>query len=221
MKGPNRRLNGNVFAMVKHDIAAEYPDIRVVMENGVAFARGSFPITDGTDLIDRFLIEIQFSGDYPDSVPVVREIGGRIPWHEDRHTNRSGEACPIIPEEWLLRPERTSILEFLKGPVRNFFIGQVLVEQGKPWPFGERSHGKRGLLEFYGELIGTTEEAVVRHYLDYLSKETVKGHWECPCGSKKRLRNCHLETLKGMRQKIAPWVASRALRRLDLPALST
>ena len=55
----------------------------------------------------------------------------------------TGEACPIVPEEWLVGPGRDSIAKFLNGPVRNFFIGQILVENGHPWPFGERQHGVR------------------------------------------------------------------------------
>lgn len=214
MKGKWYNVNAGLFTKVKHDIQAAYPDLRVILEEGTVFAKGSFPVTDDGETLDRFLIEIRFPDDYPESTPILREIGGRIPWHEDRHTNRNGDACPIVPEEWLIRLDRDSILQFLEGPVRNFFIGQLLVEQGKPWPFGERPHGVPGLLQSYGELIGTTDKATVRRYLDYLCKTTVKGHWECPCGSKKHLRNCHQDTLTSLRQKITPEVARQALIRL-------
>ena len=50
-----------------------------------------------------------------------------------------------------------SIRSFLSGPVRKFFIGQSLVEQGKPWAFGERDHGIKGLYQAYGELIGNSD----------------------------------------------------------------
>jgi hypothetical protein len=102
----------------------------------------------------------------------------------------------------------------LIGLLFGFWVSQLLVEQGKLWPFGERPHGVPGLLESYGELIGTTDARSLLRYLDYLSKETVKGHWECPCGSKKRLRDCHLEVLKSLRQRISPAIAKKALNRL-------
>jgi hypothetical protein len=206
-------LNPRLLATVKKDIDGEYPDLRVVIEGGTVFARGSFPVMDGTDILDRFLIEVEFPRDYPASIPILREIDGRIPWNGNRHTNRDGTACPIVPEEWLIRQDRDSILAFLGAPVRNFFLGQILIEVGKRWPFGERPHGDAGLIESYGELVGTTDPVAVRRYLDCLSKETVKGHWECPCGSKKRLRNCHLETIRTLRQNIAPSIARNALAR--------
>lgn len=214
MKRSWYRVNTSLFEKAKQDIEAEYPDLRVFVERDIVFARGSFPVKDGADVLDRFLIEIEFPQDFPDSIPILREIGGRIPWHVDRHTNVNGESCPIVPEEWLVQPERDSILEFLGGPVRNFFIGQLSVEQGNPWPFGERPHGIPGILEAYRELIGTSDDGTVRRYLDYLSRENVKGHWECPCGSKNRLRNCHLDTLKALRERIPPRLAKRTLDRL-------
>ena len=202
------------LAALQRDIESKYPDIRVIEKNGGLVARGSFPIADDDGIIDRFLIELEIPNNYQDSVPVLREIGGRIPWHADRHTNHDGIACPIVPEEWLLRADQNSIMNFLEGPVRNFFIGQILVEQGKDWPFGERDHGKAGLIQSYGELIGVSDEFTVRRYLDCLSRTTLKGHWDCPCGSTKRLRHCHLETLKALRQTIPPRIARQALMRL-------
>jgi hypothetical protein len=214
MSVPRHRSRAALFAALKRDIENAYPDIRVVVEHGTIIAAGSFPIADGDGILDRFLIELQFPDDYPDSVPILREIGGRIPWHEDRHTNRDGVACPIVPEEWLVRPDRDSIVQFLEGPVRNFFVGQILAEQGRAWPFGEREHGKRGLVQSYGELVGTADEAALVRYLDCLSHDRLKGHWDCPCGSKKRLRNCHFEVLTTLHQKLPPWIAKRALNRL-------
>jgi hypothetical protein len=185
------------------------------MELSAVHIRGSFPVLDDSEILDRFQIDIVFPCNFPDSTPVLRETGGRIPWNADRHVNQAnGEACPIVPEEWLLWPEHESILAFLDGPVRNFFLGQILVEAGCPWPFGERTHGVPGLFEAYGEMVGASDRKTILRYLDCLSKENPKGHLECPCGSRKRLRNCHWDHLKVLHEKIPPLVARSALERL-------
>ncbi|HEY1757850.1 MAG TPA: hypothetical protein VGG72_20945 [Bryobacteraceae bacterium] len=215
MKRPWHERAPKLWAKVKQDLTAAYPELHDMIDNGTAFIRGSFPVKDGADILDRFHIEIEIPGDFPDFIPILREIGGRLPWHPDRHINReNGEACPIVPEEWLLQPSHDSILAFLDGPVRNFFLGQILVEAGKPWPFGERTHGVPGLIDAYGEIIGTSDEPTVRRYLDCLARETLKGHWNCPCGSGARLRNCHLEAVKKLREKIPPRVAKQAINRI-------
>jgi len=216
MKAPWYERNTPLLEATRTELTTQYSDLRVVIEHGTFHIRGSFPVMDGAEVMDRFLIEIKFPFDYPESIPVLREVGGRIPWHEDRHViPGNGEACPIIPEEWLIRPDYDSVLAFLNGPVRNFFLGQILVESGQPWPFGERSHGLPGLIEAYGEVLGTSDEHTLRRYLDCLSREALKGHWECPCGSTKRLRDCHLNEVKSLRERILPRVAQQAINRLD------
>jgi len=209
--------NPELFAKTKQEIEANYPELRLVIADDTVFLRGSFTIEEDGETLDRYLVEIQFPDDYADSIPILREVGGRIPWTADRHVSNNplpGEACIIVPEEWLLRPDKDSIRSFLSGPVRNFFIGQNLVEQGKPWPFGERDHGIKGLYQAYGELIGVSDPETVRRYLDLLSRDPIKRHWDCPCGNGKRLRDCHLELIRELQKKIPSSIAQRALNRL-------
>jgi hypothetical protein len=216
MIAPWHERNPVVLKAMKAELATHYPDLRVIVERGIVHIRGSFPVIDDAEVLDRFLIEVTLATDYPDSVPVLKEVGGRVPWHEDRHViPGNGEACLIVPEEWIIQPNHDSILAFLIGPVRNFFLGQILVESGNPWPFGERSHGLPGLIEAYGEILGTSDGHTLRRYLDCLSREALKGHWECPCGSTKRLRDCHLNKVKSLRMIILPRVAQQAVNRLD------
>jgi hypothetical protein len=215
MKKPWHRGNSHLLARLEEDLQEPYPDLRVVVENECVHLRGSFPIVSDGAVLARYQIDVSIPKDFPDTVPTLRETGGRIPWVADRHVNRSGEACPVVPEEWLLGPKRDSILCFLNGPVRDFFLAQSLVEAGQPWPFAWREHGVDGLYKAYGEFLGTTDRAVIRHYLEYLSKETIKGHWECPCGSGNKLRNCHLNEVHMLKAKIPASVAKQALRRLN------
>lgn len=215
MKKPWHERNTGLFCAMENELPAKYPDLRMMLEQDAVHIRGSFPVMDDAEVLDRFQIDIALPPDFPDSTPVLREVGGRIPWDADRHVNKgNGEACPIVPEEWLMWPEHESIVAFLDGPVRNFFLGQVLVEAGCPWPFGERTHGVPGLFEAYGEMVGTSDRKTILRYLDCLSREHMKGHLDCPCGSGKRLRSCHWDDLRVLRDKIPPLVARSALERL-------
>ena len=109
-----------------------------------------------------------------------------------------------------------SLIEYLDGPVRNFFLSQIIFESSGTWRFGQWKHGKDGLLEAYGELLGVTGEVPVRAFLDYLArKNPPKGHWPCPCGSAKRLRDCHSRSVTQLRERIPTRIAASALKRLD------
>ena len=198
-------------------LAETQPGMRVqVDETGLLFVVGSYGIPGVDPAHARYAIQILIPQDYPDDVPKVCEVGGRIPRSPERHVNDDGTACLMVPEEWLALSEDTSFSAFMAGPVRNFFIGQSLVELGQPWPHGERSHGKAGVLEAFSELFGVNEESAMHCYLTYLQKPTIKGHWPCPCGSGEPLRRCHLEQIRGLQIKISPKLATRMTVRLGL-----
>lgn len=159
---------------------------------------------------------MKFPEDFPYRAPTVRETAGRIPLTLDRHViPKTGDCCIQVPDEWFLIDDSKSIVNFLNGPVRNYFLGQSLVETGEPWPFGERSHGVKGIYESYADILGISDPGEIRRYIAYLSKSVVKRHWDCPCGSGKRLRNCHLAQLRSLQSKVSSRFAQSALSRLD------
>jgi hypothetical protein len=213
--GPKRRIEPIQArrARFEAEIQERYPDLRVLIEKGQILLRGSYPVADDGEVLDRYLVEITLPSEFPDAVPVVREISGRIPALADRHVYRNGTLCVLVPEDWLLH-ERRTLLSFLDGPLRNFFIGESLVARGHPRPFGERSHGLRGLFEAYGEIVGSADPLTIRRYLECLAKRQIKGHWDCPCGSGLRVRKCHRDQLRHLRERMPRSVAQSALERL-------
>lgn len=201
------------FAKLEGTLQQRYPDLRLVFRDEKPLFVGSFPIAHGGEEIDRFSIEISFP-DGIDGIPVVREIGGRIPRDSSHHVNQpSGDLCTDVPELILLRGY--TFLDFLDGPLRNFFLSQIVTAGGKPWPMGQWNHGKPGLLEAYGELLGVSGEGQIRRFLDYVSRKEVKGHWPCPCGNGQRLRNCHHQQIRDLRSRIPHKIARLALTRLN------
>jgi hypothetical protein len=195
-------------------LAEPYPELIAFSRDGILTVKGTFPIVYENQVLDRFLIELTIPKDFPDSIPTIRETAGRIPRTLDRHMNAKGEACPLVPEEWLLLPrQERNIISFLEGPVRNFFLFQALKERGQSWPWGERPHGRAGLLQSYSEMLGVNED-LVPGYLYCLSRRELKGHLDCPCGIGRKLRRCHSEQVRALREKIPIELAKSAEARL-------
>jgi hypothetical protein len=166
--------------------------------------------------IDRYTIEVELLPDYPKSIPLVREVDGRIPRIASRHINADGTACLFVPDErWRHYPESASIVDFIGGPVHQFFLGQSYFEITGQWLFGQRSHGIVGLLEYYAEILETKKFKVIYNFISYLSKPQIKGHWPCYCQSGKRLRNCHLKKVFEYRSKISIETAHDSLGKLE------
>ena len=198
---------------IESALKAEQTDLYVVERDGVLFLNGAFVVRDANGELDRFAVRITFPDDYPDSLPVIEEVGGRIPRIADRHINPNGSACLLVPEEWLAAKDQ-SFRAFLRGPMHSFFVGQSLAEMGKPWPFGERPHGLAGVVESYEEILGVRGIDQVRSFLTMLVKECIKGHWPCPCASGLRLRKCHGHVLRELSERVTPPIAEKMLQRL-------
>jgi hypothetical protein len=204
---------------VQLEIASRFPDLTVTCNGSKLHIRGAFPVLFEEAVLDRYQIEIDWV-ESDTEVPVLSETGGRIPWIADRHMSLGGKACLFVPEEWLLkrRDERT-ISHYLDGPVHNYFLWQSLFERGESPPWGERSHNVPGLIEAYGDMLDIRGEAAIRRSLVYLSRERLKGHWMCPCGSQRRMRDCHLEKFRKLKSKIPSRLAKLALKRLRNPTV--
>jgi hypothetical protein len=199
---------------IEAELASNHPGLRLVEDDSTMVARGTYAIPGVDPSNGRFFIEIRFPSDYPGGVPVAVETGGRIPRIVDRHINTDGTACLMVPEEWQVVAEDTSFKGFMDGPVKNFFIGQSLVELGQPWPHGERSHGSEGIVEAFSDLLGVQNRQEILAYLDYLQHRVVKGHWPCPCRSGQPIRRCHLDKVRALQTKITPDIARRMITRL-------
>lgn len=199
---------------LRQELDTIYPDLGVIIDEGHVHVRGSYAIVHEGKELDRFQVDITWPATESEA-PIFREVGGRIPRHDDRHVQADGSACVGVPEEWLLRPKPEQTLrKYLEEPVRDFLIWQALVEKGEPAPWDGRSHGMRGLEESYSEMLGIRDPNAIPRYLELLILKKVKGHLSCPCGSGMRLRDCHRQHVLDLRERIPRSVAKSALDRL-------
>ena len=197
-------------------ISSAYPNLCITFEGHEVIWRGQFPIYDDQSvMIDAFEIEMRVPPDYPNQLPSISETAERIPRTLDRHIiSSTGCACLFAPEERFLHVKSKSLLEFLDGPVRSFFYGQLFIELKQPWPFGERKHGYAGIAESYLDLFETDRLEIVIRWLELLGRNTVRKSEPCPCGSNIALGDCHANRFYYLRSVIPKDVARK--RRMQL-----
>lgn len=209
-----------LYQSVQAQLQAEFRTLRLSTEDQVAIVRGALPITgdDGTEL-DRFQIEIQLPYDFPNAVPTVKETAGKITRIPDRHVNDDGTACLFVRDQtreyW---NAGTTIVDFIKGPVYQFFLGQIYFAEHGRWPFGQRAHGAEGIAQFYFDELGTTSLWTVAAFLSYLAAPSLDMKQLCYCGGNKKLKHCHLGRLLSLRAKIPRDVAIDSLKQIRLLA---
>jgi hypothetical protein len=200
------------FVALETTLRARYPTLHAFVEDGTVTVRGTYPLLDAGMEFDRYGVAIKLPEHYPHGLPEVFETQGRIPRVLDRHVFPSGALCLGVREElWLALGGNFSIESLLEGPIRGFFIGNSLVEEGEQWPDGDRSHGVPGILEFYAGYLGEKDPFALVDFLRAPIKEKVRGHWKCPCGSGAIIRNCHKEAVQALRNVPKEVIAQSAL----------
>lgn len=168
---------------------------------------------------DKYEIEMELLPDFPNSLPLVREVGGRIQQIVDKynikdicdlHVNKNKDnaicLCPK-PAEKVRYPDKVDIIHFINNLVVPFFYGLSYYERYGKWPWNEYSHGDLGTFEFYTESKNVNSVSLAKSCYDSLSeqgkklvmiKKRIKGHWPCICGSKEKFRKCHKLALEGI-----------------------
>jgi len=212
MTKPWHRRDPAYFERERKQVEQNYPDLRFRIAGEQVLVEGEFPLIVEGKVRDRYQVEITLAKDHSKSLPVVREPGGRIPRSPDRHMNADGTACVLLADErWKSWPVGAPLLQFLSGPLHDYFVCQSVVEAGDPWPMPQLPHGAAGVRLYYREILGTEDEGVMVGYLSCLAAAQLKGHWDCPCRSGKRLRDCHLKAVLDLREKISPEDALKSL----------
>ncbi len=210
--------NPEMVEEIRAGLRRGYPNLHLFLEpDHSSEVRGTYPVLSPVGrVLDRYQVSIQLPVGFPRSLPVVRETGGRIPWKPDYHVNANGTACVLLPDDrWRCFPETAPFVQFLDGPVHDYFLGQSLVAVGEDWPFGQWSHGRKGIAEYYRWLFDADDPSTVVGFLKILAKLNLKQHLPCPCGSGQKIRKCCRARIGDLRSKIHPTVARKALRNLQ------
>jgi len=203
-------------ARIRQELAGTHPDLQVEVRGGAIRLVGPFRLCEDGAEIDRFQIEIVLSRRHPREVPKVYEVGGRVPKTADRHVYLEGHACLFVSgERWRHWPPGAGLAAFLDGPVRSYFVGQAYFELMGAWPFGQRSHGREGILESYAEMLRVTDPSTIVRYLMALARRKLRPRSPCPCGNGRPIHSCHMKKLGDLRGKITFREARAALAVLE------
>ena len=161
-------------------------------------------------------IRIEIPSDYPTKEPKVTMLDSSIPRRESFHCSSTGVCCITVFETWAVSQKDPSIEAFLEGPLRNFFLSQLLRQKGKDWPFDEWGHGIDGWIDAVAELIGCRpRKTEVRNVLERRrDADTLDIEAGCPCGGRGSARECCGPSLEDFWTQVSAETAGAWLRRL-------
>ena len=129
-------------------------------------------------------------------LPSIFEIGNQLS-PEYPHKYANGKLCLETDINIAQRFKNgLSLIEWMDEYVETYFFSYEYYKRFGTFPFGEHKHGFQGLLENYSSLFHENDLFKTYKIMKSISQENYRGHMLCPCGSNKKIRNCHKQFIK-------------------------
>jgi hypothetical protein len=80
---------------------------------------------------------------------------------------------------------------FIKDLLNPYLTSWLWYKQFGEMPWGERSHGGKGLCEFYAEYLKIRNPSALLLIREKIIRGNILQRANCPCGSSIPYRNCH------------------------------
>ena len=173
---------------------------------GVVRISGTFSFSanaDGREQIeDTYKLDISVPDVFPSKLPLVTELGGRIP--KDFHTFSDGTLCLGSPTRLRLKLcESPTLPTFANECLIPYLYGYSFKEKNGYLPFGELDHGPGAILKDYADLFGVKDEKKALEMIRLASlKKRDANKQRCPCGSGRRLGSCHNLQVNQLRHRL-------------------
>lgn len=155
-----------------------------------------FPKITGTiffqkdDIKDHYEVEIYLSKEYPKKIPTVKEIASKIDL--SFHHNPDESLCLETPlNVYEIFRENESLMNFTENLLVPYLYTYSFYLKNNRLPYGDHKHGAEGIFENYKTRFKVNEASLVVGLLKVLAEKSYRGHSSCPCGSNKKLRDCH------------------------------
>lgn len=152
---------------------------------------------------DEYAILMVVPNDYPKNLPRVWETENRIPLDFHKYTNESlCLGAPLAIKKIFY--EKPTLNGFVQNCLIPYLYSYSFYAKYGNMPFGELSHGTKGIYEYYRELFHLEEKRAILRLIKMLAGNNYRGHLPCPCGSGKKLRSCHGPLLLNIKELQSP-----------------
>lgn len=133
-------------------------------------------------------IKLIVQKDFPNSIPKFYLFD--YPDHIE-HIYKDGNVClATIGELIYFLNAHPSLAAFIEKFVNAFIYTLDWFAKYKTYPFGDRKHGYKGLLDYYLNDLKLTKGQYTK-MVTMVYENKYRGHLPCVCGSGKKLRDCH------------------------------
>lgn len=175
------------------EVRQEYPYLIFQQKEEEHILYGTIFIGNN-DIKDKYELEITIPSDYPRKIPTVNEVKGKIP--KNFHCNPDGTLCLETPLKiYKIFRKCETLKNFIDKLIVPYLYSFSYYKKHGNLPYGEHKHGAEGILEDYKKEFGVNGNFKALKLLQILAEDSYRGHHLCPCGSGKKLRDCHIKNI--------------------------
>ena len=151
---------------------------------------------------DSYAVSIEIPDDFPQRLPNIRELAGRIP--KKFHTDPDGTLCLGSPTRLRLAiGEAPTLLRYIRKCVIPYLYSFSYFQRHGTLPFGQLDHGSNGIRQDYASLLGVASENAAQEMVRLASLRKRKANkLPCPCGSLLRVGRCHHRRINRLRSQL-------------------
>ena len=201
-----QKRNPDLYATEISAVRRRFPDVSIEESKGRILLKGLFPVrTKCGSTLRQYRLLVVFPPNYPEWIPDTFMLEPDVKHIVERHIEINGRACLCLPHE--IRsyfPGEIRFEAFVDRLLTPWLIGQAYYDEHDHWPpWLTREHGKKGILQGFSDLLAIKDLNAVERYARLLvRKNPAKGHELCPCGSGRKLRNCHSDLYHRCRESL-------------------
>lgn len=180
------------------ELVQRYPTLRLEYRDGKNIVTGHLIFSANyqfQQINDDYLLEMVIPNNYPDSLPSVKDKANRIVGGFHKYID--GTLC--LGASLALRlnySKEPSLLGFIEKCVIPYLYTYSYTCKYGYLPYGELAHGWEGILDYYKDLFKTNDNQIILRLVKSLAQNQYMAHSRCPCGSRKKVRDCHGNLIK-------------------------
>lgn len=147
-------------------------------------------------------MKILFPKDYPNSLPTVFELDGKI--DKAYHTNPDLSLCLGTEVElYAVFSKRPCLKTFIEEILNPYLYRWLYITKYNKEPWADRSHGIIGIMEAYSEMLSVPcDKNMICNFISLLMLRNTRANSLCPCNSGKKVKCCHRKKLEKLAGEI-------------------
>ena len=168
--------------------------LRLIVKNEIILA-GNMNFSVNIKLeefIGSFKVKIIFPISYPHLNPKAININNKLS-KQFKHFLEDGSLCLGVPTDLYYKINHNDSIEFfLKQILIPYYVSYKYWEENNGLTlFDERSHGTKGIIEFYLEHFHFKSRSSLYQLFDLIESNSLDENELCPCESGLTYQNCH------------------------------